>query len=73
MLLGKEQARSIYDAMCALNNIGATLNVLAVPNAHEADVKVHERLINGQIVIWNGDREETYANQNEFAAAYGVN
>lgn len=32
MILSKEQARAVYDAMCALTAVGATVDAIKLPN-----------------------------------------
>ncbi len=70
MILNQSQARAVYDAMAALNNVGGLMDV------RFEDSRVTERKIGG---IWvyesiAGDWEpaEHFADQHDFAATYGL-
>ncbi len=77
MILTSHQARAVYDAMCALNNVGGTLNV----TLEYVDFLTFERVVqetdsgniraircrNGCAIM-----TERYIDQAHFAAAYGV-
>lgn len=76
MILNKEQAETVYSAMCAMREIGGIACELAVP----ADDKGYRltrvcTLGRGDVSIEGGaqfDREE-YVSLSAFAEAYGLN
>lgn len=72
-ILTATQAKAVYDAMCAANNISATVHVRNVQN-HPlfGFLSVHERA-DGRVIVSNVSRVvETYDTQADFCAAYGV-
>lgn len=78
MILNKEQAKAVYDAMCALNNVSHTYmrtNFCAPNGKRISVVEVDEGI---SITLLQGNRaeqieaEEVYDNQSAFAAAYGL-
>ena len=79
-ILHAAQASTIYSAMCALNNVGATLSAAiepAIPNLPEATILVSQSLGFGEISVSlysRGQlvREECYPTQSEFALVYGL-
>jgi hypothetical protein len=72
MILNKDQAKAIYDAMCALNNVGATFDEVNVINTYPR-IKFFRYAWNGGFGISvNGESKEEYDDQAAFAAAYGL-
>lgn len=83
-LLTEAQAKAVYEAMATLNNVGGLLHCRII-NEDETAVHVKEYLTD-EVNVWLGDcidehkrlkvrghtQEERYANQKEFASAYGV-
>jgi hypothetical protein len=77
MILTQTQANGIYDSMCLANNFGGRVNMTI--GSHTKTTIELETLDDGCIVV-SGDSDdfavpaprETYANQAEFAAAYGL-
>lgn len=75
-ILTQAQAEAVYSAMCALNNVGARVQVFGL----DADgLEVRERA-NGCVVIGylvgnarRGTVLESHADQSAFATAYGLN
>lgn len=68
-ILNQAQAEAVYAAMCQLNNVGGRID------ARLEDCRVADRGI--QICVYkclDGEWEpgELYADQNAFAAAYGL-
>ncbi len=75
MILNQSQAKAIYDAMCALNNIGASIDVCLQIKPNEPPVRVFEGEISGKIYITervDGTILEKHESQNAFAEAYGL-
>jgi hypothetical protein len=73
-ILDKAQAQAVYGAMCALNNVGATLKA-NIPPAEETGrwIYVEECADTGQITLTTGLRRVAcYSNQDAFTAAYGL-
>lgn len=79
LILTDAQAKEIYAAMCALNNVAARIEVTrdCDDNIHELHVKEYGP---GFIEIWHRSGEtmcvagkvERYDSQAAFATAYGV-
>lgn len=72
MVLNQSQAEAVYGAMCALNNVGATIEKI---EAKEFDVSVRENVIT--IRSSSDDfsvpvRREVHNNQAAFAHAYAL-
>jgi len=65
LILTMEQAEAVYSAMCALNNVGMRLD------AQRDEVLVYET-VRGLVRVVDGDAVERYANQADFATAYGL-
>ena len=80
MILNKPQAEAVYNAMVALNNIGARLET-NIPMGGGIGTRVWEGLAGHVLVdgeqrgrgLGAGLNRETHANQNAFATAYGLN
>ena len=70
MILNKSQAEAVYSAMCALNNVGGTIEKLSLPDSYYViDVVAYT----DKITIRRGLRTvETHDNQSAFATAYGL-
>jgi hypothetical protein len=74
-ILNKSRAKAVYDAMCALNDIGAVLEArIPMSDARFPEIFVKE-CFEGTITIelraaGGGALREIYENQNRFAAAY---
>lgn len=71
MLLTKDQAKAVHDAMCALNNVNGNIEV------HFESFTVWESG-GGYIYIYmnsdeDEDLDEVYASQAKFAEAYQLN
>ena len=65
-ILTQTQSKSIYDAMCALNNVNMLLT------ANIMDTRVYETR-SGVVVVQAFSMDtEYYANQQSFALAYGL-
>lgn len=66
MILNQSQAEAVYSAMCALNNVGARIDV-RLPSG---------RVVEGPnsviLVTAYAKSSEEYNNQSDFAAAYGL-
>lgn len=78
MMLTKAQAQAVYDAMCALNNVGGTVKGLRLP---DRDPELHltvagSHLTNSLSVNrWAGPIHlgvERFAGQLDFAKAHGL-
>ena len=75
MILNKSQAKAVYDAMCALNNVGARLEA----NFQGA---IARETVDGRITIYivpnttfpqsHAAELEIYPDQSAFATAYGM-
>lgn len=72
MILNKAQAIAVYDAMCALNNVGGKIKVFIPAYDVLACIQISEE-ISGYIKIVGFTKIEEYTNQNGFATAYGLN
>ena len=78
MILTNAQAQAAYNAMCALNNVSATIQEIGIPTRPGWKLSVRER-DNGSIVVHHmapdaiRDQREDYHAQSDFAAAYGLN
>lgn len=73
-ILTQAQAKAVYDAMCALNNVGATIKA-SFGSVHTDGVNVFESL--GEIHValvqkYDVVDSEIYAGQSAFAAAYSL-
>jgi len=68
------QAQAVYDAMCALNNVGGKLNADLGNFQTGGRLKVFETSIRGEVRITNGiDRIfERHDSQAAFAKAYSL-
>lgn len=66
MILTQAQAEAVYSAMCELNNVGGKVNNLHVGRA------VVSADVGSAIHVYNPEANERYADQNTFAAAYGL-
>lgn len=70
------QVAAVYTAMCAANNIGATVDVSLVQPARNGFLRCFECDGGGEIVVTFrfDDRDHTvrYDNQDEFAKAYSI-
>lgn len=75
LALNKSQAKAIYDAMCALNNVDGKIKTLITEQ--EKTIIVSEQL-NGCVLVtmFNNNTypcaSEKYATQADFAEAYAV-
>ena len=68
MILSQAIAKAVYDAMCALNNVGGTLD------ARIGAIHVYERA-SGHVhveALAQGLSDEIHADQAAFAAAYSL-
>ena len=69
MILNKSQAQAVFDAMCALNNVGGLIDCIVgqvrVTEMHNDTIRVV--LLNRFI---KGKNEELFNSQAEFAEAY---
>lgn len=76
MILNKEQAKSIYDAMCTLNNVNGKI-IVKIGDMVLCGICVFERP-NGSEVRVNAVKQygivdfESYESQSAFASAYGL-
>lgn len=68
MILNQSQARAVYDAMCALNNVGGICGDITLDEGVRVQWLDSVTIRDGL----SGPREE-YANQSAFAHAYGLN
>lgn len=66
MILNQSQAAAVYSAMCALNNVGARIDV------HLPSGRVVEGPNGVILVTAYAKPSEDYNNQSAFAAAYGL-
>lgn len=72
LILTTAQAQAVYSAMCALNNIGAVIDVeipggcggTRIQGTFTGSVRVEQR--------WDDRKSERYPDQDAFAAAYGL-
>lgn len=72
LILTPAQAKAVYSAMCALNNIGAVIDVeipggcggTRIQGTFTGSVRVEQR--------WDDRKSERYPDQDAFAAAYGL-
>ena len=71
MILRTAHASAIYRAMCELNNIGATL-YSGVQSDFYGDRVTISANADGTVIICDGTDSERFANQSEFATAYGI-
>lgn len=74
-ILSQAQAESVYAAMCSLNNVGARIDCFADKqfSAREmADGRIVVHPQNDSVFPFRSAEPETYANQAEFAEAYGL-
>lgn len=71
-ILNPSQAKAVYDAMCALNNVGGTALAIQLPEVfYRIEVSAD---VDGTMHIKHGPvQSEGYADQASFAAAYGLN
>lgn len=77
-LLTQTQAETVYNAMVMLNNVTGCLHARLLTG----DTVIHvKEYITDEINVWHGDANghpmkpygtERYANQREFACAYGI-
>lgn len=81
MILTKEQAQAVFDAMCALNNVSANdgLHLSFVGSFGRSAVQRFSVIeqASGLIAVSRGPQPAPYEvehhiNQNAFASAYGV-
>lgn len=81
-ILTQAQAEAVYSAMCALNNVCGTIGEISMP-AHRVKGRVAvSEATSGEIAVRHLEfagnpveqcvTEERYADQNAFAAAYGL-
>jgi len=75
-ILTPAQAKAVYDAMSALNNVNAKVKA-SFGNVADTGVNVFEDELDTITVVevaqYNVVRAEHYMNQHRFAAAYDVN
>jgi hypothetical protein len=77
MILNQAQADGIYGAMCTANNFGGRVNV-NIGSHTETMVKLESRDDGSILIVGDSTsmfipiRREFYANQAEFATAYGL-
>ncbi|MFY3577133.1 hypothetical protein ACOTI8_31015 [Achromobacter xylosoxidans] len=72
LILTTAQAQAVYSAMCALNNIGAVIDVeipggcggTRIQGTFTGSVRVEQR--------WDDRKSERYPDQDAFAASYGL-
>ena len=66
LILTKPQAEAVYNAMCALNNVGMLLD------ATQTGTWVFQNASGNIIISAYAKPTEQYYNQCEFALAYGI-
>lgn len=69
-ILNPSQAKAVYDAMCALNNVSGIAGSIFIGDAR---IRHH---ISGHITIWLQSAQEIterYESQSSFSTAYGLN
>lgn len=66
MILTTIEAKTVYDAMCALNNISALLNTWV------EHVNVLENEFGVRVLNYDDATRESYNSQAEFASAYDL-
>ena len=66
-ILNQAQAEAVYSAMCALNNVGATVRVVF----EREPIEVYE-LKKGLVQVCGPESIERHDNQAAFATAYGL-
>lgn len=73
-ILTHAQAAAVYSAMCALNNVGATITANIPPTGEDGRwVHVDECADSGQITLTMGLRRVAcHSDQAAFASAYGL-
>lgn len=69
LILNQAQAEAVYQAMCALNNVGATVSA----EFHQDGLQAYS-LSDGSVAVQNDTTLglETYNTQADFATAYGL-
>lgn len=84
LILSADQANAVYCAMCALNKIGATLFSMRLPAPEGRYVRAGEDGVGTRVYVCTGrltyggsmdigtETRELHADQDNFAAAYGV-
>lgn len=78
MILNPEQARAVYDAMCAMNNVGGFLRTSFEETRGQQGTRQYRRMfavedIGDKIVISQGLRTvEEHDSQAAFAEAYDL-
>lgn len=73
MILNQAQAEAVYSALCALNNVGASIRG-RIELTGDIEVKV---LLSGGVQVWNtapnaGSGFESFSHPAAFAAAYSL-
>ena len=75
MILNPSQAKAVYDAMCALNNVSAKVKAM-FGNVADTGVNVFEDELDtvtvAEVARYNVVRSENYKSQADFAAAYSL-
>lgn len=71
LILTPAQAKAVYDAMCALNNVGGRIRATTPTKSPLLQIEVRENSV-GEVFV-QGDGCEIYADQAEFSTAYGLN
>jgi hypothetical protein len=78
-ILNQSQAKAVYDAMVALNNINSSIGSVFIPHPKAGHALVVNSSPNTQTVSvseWAGPHrmvQERYPSQNAFATAYNLN
>lgn len=65
-ILTKAQAEAVYDAMCALNNVGGTVTGINFRRIFVTSAQA------GEITVCGPESDEHHRNQAAFAAAYSL-
>ena len=71
LILTPAQAKAVYDAMCALNNVGARIRATIPPDNQHSPIEVRENAV-GEVFV-QGFGCEIYADQAGFYTAYSLN
>lgn len=77
MILTQAQAKAVYDAMCALNNVSGQINRIQFGDLSEKAICVGQIDSSESVRVWYVEhfqtrRNENFTTQDDFVTAYGV-
>lgn len=74
MILNSAEAKAVYDAMCALNNVNANIGELRIVRNDQIEVYVRESRFTNAVTVRSATdgAVEIFENQKQFKESYEI-